>query len=405
MNLVTVMLAALLLTQSGAGPATAQTAAPKSKSAPIVAPKADPNAWTVGLAGGLLEGTFIRYAADLAKVLDDGDNLRVIPMVTFGAVGNVKDLLDLKGVDVAITQSDVLDHFRRDLKLSNIENRIQYISPLYLAEVHVYARAEIKSLTDLQGRKVAFNTPGSAANLTGQVVFQRLGIRVDPVLINNAIALEKMRTGEIAAVVHVVGKPNDLFAKLKPEPGFHFLPVEYDTHFADYYAPTTLTNADYPALIPAGTQTPTLAVATVLAVYNWPKGSERYRRVARFIEAYFAKFPQLQQPPFQPKWREINLAGSVPGWSRYHVAEEALSRLNGAAPARATPAQGQVTGAAVGSTRISADPVAAEVRKAPLKEKVEPELPLKKAATEGAGHDGSRDTQMQKTLEGICKGC
>ena len=45
----------------------------------------DLNAWTVGLAGGLLEGAFIRYAADLAKVLDDGDNLRVIPMVTFGA--------------------------------------------------------------------------------------------------------------------------------------------------------------------------------------------------------------------------------------------------------------------------------------------------------------------------------
>jgi hypothetical protein len=70
-------------------------------------------------------------------------------MVTFGAVGNVNDLLNLKGVDVAITQADVLDHFRRELKVPNIENRIQYISPLYLAEVHVYARAEIRSLQDL----------------------------------------------------------------------------------------------------------------------------------------------------------------------------------------------------------------------------------------------------------------
>src|SRR5918912_837018 len=173
---------------------------------------------TVIFAGVLLEGTFIRYAADLAKVLDDGDKLRVLPMVTFGAVGNVSDLLNLKGVDVAITQSDVLDHFRRDLKVPNIESKIQYISPLYLAEVHVYARAEIASVRDLEGRKVAFNTPGSAANLTGQVVFQRLGIRVEPVLINNAIALEKMRSGEIAAVVHVVGRPNDLFAKFKPGP-------------------------------------------------------------------------------------------------------------------------------------------------------------------------------------------
>src|SRR3954467_15276993 len=77
----------------------------------------DLNTWTVGVAGGLLEGTFIRYAADLAKVLDDGNNLRVLPMVTYGAVSNVTDLLNLRGIDVAITQADVLDHFRREVKI------------------------------------------------------------------------------------------------------------------------------------------------------------------------------------------------------------------------------------------------------------------------------------------------
>src|SRR4051794_40954507 len=185
------------------------------------------------------------------KALDDGNNLRVIPMVTFGAVGNVTDLLNLRGVDVAITQADVLDHFRREVKLPDIENRIQYISPLFLAEVHIYAREEFKTLKDLAGRKVAFNTPGSAANLTGQVVFQRLGVQVEPVFINNAIALEKMRNGELSAVVHVVGKPNDLFARFKPEPGFHFIPVEYGAQFEDYYVPAAEPE-DYPNLIRAG---------------------------------------------------------------------------------------------------------------------------------------------------------
>ena len=289
--------------------------------------KTDLNAWTVGVAGGLLEGTFIRYAADLAKVLDDGNNLRVIPMVTFGAVGNVTDLLNLRGIDVAITQADVLDHFRREVKIPDIENRIQYISPLFLAEVHIYAREEFKTLKDLAGRKVAFNTPGSAANLTGQVVFQRLGIQVEPVFINNAIALEKMRSGEVSAVVHVVGKPNDLFARFKPEPGFHFIPVEYGAQFEDYYVPATLESGDYPNLIRPGETVSTIAVPAVLAVFNWPKSSDRYRRVSRFIEAYFAKFDQLQQPPFQPKWREINLAGKVPGWTRYGVAEELLAKM------------------------------------------------------------------------------
>src|SRR5215218_11257251 len=85
--------------------------------------RAQVNEWTIGLAGGLLEGTLIRYAADIAKILDDGENLRVIPMVTYGAVHNVNDLLNLKGIDLALTQADVLDHFKRELKIPGVENK------------------------------------------------------------------------------------------------------------------------------------------------------------------------------------------------------------------------------------------------------------------------------------------
>jgi TRAP-type uncharacterized transport system substrate-binding protein len=288
--------------------------------------KTDVNAWTIGLAGGLLEGSFIRYAADIAKVLDDGDNLRVIPLVTYGAVGNVSDLLYLKGVDAAITQADVLDHFRNELKVPRIEERVHYVSPLYHSEVHVCARPEYKSLKDLEGRKVNFNTRGSAANLTGQIVFRRLNITVDPVFVNNSVAIEQMRKGELAAFVHVVGKPNELFTSMKGEPVCRLLPVEYNDAFSDLYLPTSLKHEDYPSLVPSG-EVATIAVPTVLAVFNWPKSSERYRKVSRFIEAFFAKFEQLQNAPYQPKWKEINLAGKVPGWTRYPVAENILDNL------------------------------------------------------------------------------
>src|SRR3954447_17824432 len=95
MTLKCIVLAGLVLLSGAAQTVTAQTPSRPAKPASSAAQKADANAWTVGLAGGLLEGTFIRYAADLAKVLDDGDKLRVIPMVTFGAIGNVSDLLNL----------------------------------------------------------------------------------------------------------------------------------------------------------------------------------------------------------------------------------------------------------------------------------------------------------------------
>ena len=294
------------------------------------------NEWTVGLAGGLLEGTFVRFAAEIAKELDDPPNLRVLPVVSYGAVGNVEDLLYLKGIDVAITQADVLDHFKRDGKTSNIGDRVQFITRFFLTEVHIYARQEITKIEDLAGKKVSFNTVGSAANLTGGIVFDRLGVKAERVFINNSIALEKMRTGEISAVVHVVGKPNELFTKFKPEPGFHFIPVEFSDKFNDFYVPIELTNEDYPNLIPKGEKVDSIGVSTVLAVYNWPKESDRYRRVSRFIEQFYAKFEQFQKPPFQPKWKEINLAATVPGWKRYVVAEELLPRSNPVEAAVAT---------------------------------------------------------------------
>jgi TRAP-type uncharacterized transport system substrate-binding protein len=287
------------------------------------------NNWTVSVAGGLLEGTFVRYAADLAKALDDEDNLRVLPIVSYGAVGNVSDLIYLKGVDLAITYSDVLDHFKNVEKIPGIEKRVNYIIPMFQGEVHIYVRPEIKTLQDLNGKKVNFNTVGSAANYTGGIVFDRLGIKAERLYQNNSIALEAMRKGEISAVVHVVGKPNDLFAKFKPEPGFHFLPVEFTEKFEDYYVPAELTSEDYPNLIPAGQTIQTISVPALLAVYNWKPETDRYRRTVRFVEYLFERFEKLRLSPYQPGWKQMNLAGTIPGWTRFPPAQDQINKIAG----------------------------------------------------------------------------
>src|SRR5882757_8617032 len=49
------------------------------------------NAWTVGIAGGLIDGTYMRFADELGKVLDDGDKLRILPIVSYGAASNLDD--------------------------------------------------------------------------------------------------------------------------------------------------------------------------------------------------------------------------------------------------------------------------------------------------------------------------
>jgi TRAP transporter TAXI family solute receptor len=285
------------------------------------------NAWTVGIAGGQLSGTYMTFANELAEVLDDGDNLRIIPIVTYGAASNLDDLLYLRQVDVAITQADVFDYFRNQRKISNLQNRVHYIVRLPVSEVHVLASMDVKTIEDLRGKKVSFGPAGSASSLTGTIVFQRLGVQVEQVLVDNASALQKLKSGEIAALVRVIGKPIDFFAKIPASTGLHFVPIPFSKTFADYYTLGELTNKEYPGLVPEGEPTDTIAVPAVLAVFNWQKGSERYRRVERFTESFFSKWDRFREPPRHPKWRDVNLAATVPGWTRWSVAEETLRKL------------------------------------------------------------------------------
>jgi TRAP-type uncharacterized transport system substrate-binding protein len=285
------------------------------------------NAWTVGVVGGQLSGTYMTFASELAEVLDDGDNLRVLPIVTYGAASNLDDLLYLWNVDVAVTQADVFDYFRTHRKIPNLEYRVNYILRLPVSEMHVLARNDIKTIEDLRGKKVSFGPAGSASSLTGTIVFQRLGVQVEQVLYDNPTALQKLKTGELAALVRVIGKPIEFFAKIAPTSGLHFVPIPFSKTFADYYALGELTNKEYPTLVPEDQSVDTIAVPAVLAVFNWSKGTDRYRRVERFVESLFTKWDKFREPPRHPKWRDVNLAATVPGWTRWGVADEMLKRI------------------------------------------------------------------------------
>jgi TRAP-type uncharacterized transport system substrate-binding protein len=280
------------------------------------------NAWTVGLAAGLVEGAPLRLAAEMARIVDDGDNLHVLPIVTRGPTENMNSLLYLRGVDLAIINSDSLDEYR--IQFPEIRRHVSYLLNLFPSELHVFVRPEIHSLQDLAGKKVNFNTLGTAAAYSGPLIFSRLGIEIEKTFIPHPVALQQMRKGDIAAVVFITSKPVDAFLRGRWESGFKFLPVAYDGKFEDYYLPAVLEAADYPALIKSGERISTISVPTALVSYNWPLGSNRYQRVARFIDYLFTRIDKLQAPGFDAKWKTINLAATVPGLSRFPAAQEWL---------------------------------------------------------------------------------
>jgi len=181
----------------------------------------------------------------------------------------------------------------------------------------------------LQGRKVNFDAKGSGTSYSMRDIFKALGIEIEEVSMSQTEAFEKLRSGEIAATVLIAGKPVRSMAKLKRGDGLHFVPIPYSTQLIADYLPTTLTHEDYPDMIAPGQTVDTVAVGAVLIAYNWPKASDRYRRVQKFVDAFFPKIEEFQKPPRHVKWREVNIAATLPGWTRFEAAQTWLEAKRG----------------------------------------------------------------------------
>jgi uncharacterized protein len=266
----------------------------------------------------------VRIAEELASVVNDGATRRLVPVIGIGSLGNLRDLKLLRGIDMAILQADILDYAREQKRFPGIEASLTYVTKLYNEEFHLLARAEIKSTADLVNKKVNVDLRDSGTAIMAGRLFDRLKLRV--VSTNDALdaALAKLRSGEIAALAFVSGKPVPFFHDLREDEGLHLLALPFDAAIAPSYLPARLTSADYPSLVPQGGSVDTVAVGAVLVVANLQQATERDRNVANFVEAFFTNFQALLEPGHLAKWQEVNLAVELPGWRRYPPAEQWL---------------------------------------------------------------------------------
>lgn len=296
------------------------------------------NANTIAIVSGNINAAWLTLAYDLSAVLDDGNNFRVLPVIGKGGAQNVRDVRYLKGIDLGITVTSVLGKFRRSGELGDISDKIDYITKLSDDDMHVLVRADsgITSLDQLNGKKVNFSDMGSATEVSAGDVFERLGIKPVEVNMGQADAYEKMKTGEVAATIQFGAKPAPAIAKLHAADGIRLLPIPYDQRLQQDYLPATFTDKDYPGIIPDGQSVDTIAYGAVMICYNWPKGSDRYQRIANFVDHFFSHFAEFQKQPRHPTWREVNLAADLPGWKRFPEAQEWLDNHRPPAPQAST---------------------------------------------------------------------
>jgi uncharacterized protein len=335
-----VVLAFLLLLSSVSVPGSAQTVLPREKAVntarELMRQKMNEN--LLILMCGSLGAPYIQLGHDISVVVNDGDNLRVIPAVSDGALTNVRDVLFLRGVDLGITTVQILN----DLKASgengpNLDRQISYIAPLSVDTLHILARPGINTIADLEGKKVNFNTKGSGTARFTPQVFKALGINVVETTMAQGDAIQAMLKGELDATACSCPMPLPAFPNVKPEWGFKFLDVPYAPAFEQDYVPASITSEDYPNLVPKDKKVETLATSTILIVFNWPRNTDRYRRTAKFVDAFFSKVDELRKPPRHPAWRHVNVTATIRGWQRFPAAQEWIDRNAKNAAAPSTP--------------------------------------------------------------------
>jgi hypothetical protein len=186
----------------------------------------------------------------------------------------------------------------------------------------------VRTLRDLDGKRVSVDLPDGSTFVTALAVFERLGLQANNfAYLEQRIAMEKLKKGELDAVIVVGGKPYKSVSNFVNDGGrYHLVTVDYDKPLQGDYLPANMTSKDYPNLIKEGESVDTIAVPAVLAAYNWAPNTDRYRKLSLFVDAFFTKFPTLQNPPFHPKWKEVSLSAPLPGWQRLPSAKQWLDQ-------------------------------------------------------------------------------
>jgi len=290
----------------------------------------------------IMTGADTALVRDIAAVVDDGTAMRVVPMIGKGPAQTLKDVMFMRGVDMGITQANILKHYAETGELGPLHSQITYVAKLFNEEMHVVAHSGIADLSALNGKIVNIGPEGSGLELTARAVFAALGVRVRETQLEAADALAKLKAGEIDAAVVIAGKPAPILAQLSPDSGLKLLGLPYPKGLEDDYYPETLTHEAYPALIARGARVDTIAVCAVLVSFNWSDNNIRKKKLARFVDRFFSNFDGFLVNPRRPKWRQVNFAATLEGWQRSPLAQSWIDQAKTAVAAEG-PAQERFT--------------------------------------------------------------
>jgi TRAP-type uncharacterized transport system substrate-binding protein len=321
------VLLTLVLAATGAASAQTDRAAARLTAAQQQALRAKLNETTLLVATGAVSSGSASMVEAIGTVLAGAEGLRVVPVAGAGGPDTLRDLLFLRGMDLAIVPTNVLHHAKEtESVVPAPQQRIAYITRLYGEEIHLLAGRDARTLQDLRGKRIAVAAGDGNARFTVGDLLQRVGIGIsgEAVAMPATRAVDAVRAGEAAAVLLIGAKPLAHLSRLPKDGSLRLLDLPFSRELEEAYVPAVLRAEDYPSLIPPGVMVETLAVGAVLVTSEGRGTEASHRRVERFVPAFFGGLTERSAPHLDAKWREVNLAATLPGWTRFGAAQEWL---------------------------------------------------------------------------------
>ncbi len=282
----------------------------------------------IGMVTGSKTGTYIRFGRDIAKVAKN-EGVGIIVKKSEGSLSNIRRMMSKENAGLGIVQSDVLGFLKTssDANMRRISSRLRLIFPFYNEEVHLFARKDIKKISDLNGKRVVVGTKGSGNWLTANNILRLAGVNPGESLeMPPSTAVSAVLTGKADAMFYVAGKPVTVFTRIRGllnNPDYaplvkqvHFLPLD-DSSILNEYVASDISSKDY-SWLDGGIQT--AAVKAVLVSFDFSSKRNAYFRkrcgeLKTLGAAIRGQFDHLKSTG-HPKWKEVNLEQQVGIWQR-----------------------------------------------------------------------------------------
>ena len=275
------------------GHSYARSSAPPAKAGATAPPAAEPS---VPARGALKPFSILadpgdlvasHMAHDLVQIVgDQGAQGRAIVGST--APTGVLKVMRADMADFAIV---TLDSLEVSVKYQpDWGKRVPLVAPLAPETVEIVASKEVKSLNDLNGKSVSFGDPDGTTGITAKLLFQRLGVTVNPIYEPLTDALAALAAGKRDAVVVLGGREAHALDGFGDDGRYHLVAIPWSKQLEQAYAPARVAASDRPNLIAANNSVETVAEPMALVALDAPSGSQRAEALGRVARLFFDNY-------------------------------------------------------------------------------------------------------------------